>query len=289
MPDRPFPDVPGVTHRHVQAGDVKLHVAEAGEGPPVVLVHGWPQHWYAWRKVIPILAKDHHVVAMDLRGFGWSEAPPSAYTKEEMAADIVALLGALDLGPVRLAGHDWGGFAGFLAALHAPDRLTGYAGFSILHPWTNVPLTPRTLSRAFYQLILAPPGLGRLVQSKTGFVELAFKKSGEDGVRTPAEREEFVAAFREPARAEAASRVYRTFLTKERAALSKGAYDGQRFAIPVRLVAGTEDPVIGEPVLAGFEGHGDDAVVERMPGGHWLPEQHPEAVAERIAALPGPS
>jgi hypothetical protein len=62
-----FPSVPGVEHRFVQAGDVRLHVAEAGAGDPVVLVHGWPQHWYCWRHVVPRLANDHRVVCPDLR------------------------------------------------------------------------------------------------------------------------------------------------------------------------------------------------------------------------------
>lgn len=272
----------------VRAGDVNLHVAEAGQGEPVVLLHGWPQHWYAWRKVIPLLSDRFHVVAADLRGFGWSDAPRSTYAKEELAGDVVALLDALDLGPVRLAGHDWGGFVGFLATLRAPEKVSGYAGFSILHPWSRVPMTPRTAIRGAYQMVLAPPGVGAFVQRRTPFLKAVFGRGGEEGIRTPAERDEFIAAFSEPARAEAASRVYRTFVTKERAAVSGGAYAEQRLAVPARLIAGSEDPVIAETLTAGFEAHGDDLAVERIPGGHWLPEQAPEAVAERIARIQGP-
>lgn len=273
----------------VRAGDVNLHVAEAGRGEPIVLLHGWPQHWYVWRKVIPLLSDRFHVVALDLRGFGWSDAPRSTYAKEELAGDVVAALDTLDLGPVRLAGHDWGGFVGFLATLRAPEKITGYAGFSILHPWSSVPMTPKTAVRGAYQMLLAPPGLGAFMQRRTPFLNAVFNRGGEEGIRTPAERDEFIAAFKEPARAEAASRVYRTFVTKERAAVSGGAYAGQRLAVPARLIAGTEDPVIGETLTAGFEEHGDDLTVERIPGGHWLPEQSPDAVAERIAGLPGPA
>ena len=70
-----LPDVPGVRHLLVEVEGVRLHVAEAGEGDPVVLQHGWPEHWYAWRHVIPKLARTRRVIAPDLRGFGWSEAP----------------------------------------------------------------------------------------------------------------------------------------------------------------------------------------------------------------------
>ncbi len=287
MRERPFPELPGVTHRMVPAGEVELHVAEAGEGEPVVLLHGWPQHWYMWRKVIPLLADRFRVHAVDLRGFGWSDAPASSYEKEELASDVIALLRALGAGPVRLAGHDWGGFVGFLATLRAPELVSGYAAFSILHPWSRTRLTPRTLARASYQLVMAAPGLGSLAQRRTGFLSAVLSHGGEEGIRSRAERESFVAPFREPARAEAASRVYRSFLLKERAALP-AAYAGARLAVPARLTAGTEDPVITAALLTGFEAHGAELAAERIPGGHWLPEQHPAAVAERIAALPGP-
>ncbi len=69
------PEIDGVTHRYVDVPGVRLHVAEAGEGPPILLLHGWPQHWWVWRKVIPALAENHRVICPDLRGFGWSEAP----------------------------------------------------------------------------------------------------------------------------------------------------------------------------------------------------------------------
>ena len=72
------PGLPGVTHRYVDAAGLRVHVAEAGDpdAPPVVLLHGWPQHWWMWRKVIPLLAGDHRVMCPDLRGHGWTDAPP---------------------------------------------------------------------------------------------------------------------------------------------------------------------------------------------------------------------
>ena len=98
MPVRPFPEVDGVAvaHRDVVLPDgTRLHVAEAGDGPPLVLVHGWPQHWWAWRRLLPALAQERRVLCPDLRGLGWSDAPPGAYAKEGWAADLVALLDAL--------------------------------------------------------------------------------------------------------------------------------------------------------------------------------------------------
>ncbi|HEX5375339.1 MAG TPA: alpha/beta fold hydrolase, partial [Solirubrobacterales bacterium] len=86
-----LPVVEGVTHRWVEARGLRFHVAEAGSGDdPVLLLHGWPQHWYEWRELMPALADRHRVVAMDLRGFGWSDAPRRGYEKENLASDVLA-------------------------------------------------------------------------------------------------------------------------------------------------------------------------------------------------------
>jgi pimeloyl-ACP methyl ester carboxylesterase len=118
-----MPSVPGVTHRFVDANGVTLHVAEAGSGPPLLLLHGWPQHWWCWRLLIPRLAESYRVIAPDLRGFGWSGAPRGSYAKSTFAADVLALLDIEGLDRVRLVGHDWGGYTSFLLALEHPERV----------------------------------------------------------------------------------------------------------------------------------------------------------------------
>src|SRR5947209_6165719 len=159
-----LPDLPGVEHREVLAGGVRLHVAEAGSGPPLVLLHGWPQHWWCWRHLIPSLAGANRVLAPDLRGWGWSDAPPGAYEKETFAADIVALLDAEGLDRVRLIAHDWGGFASFLLALRHPERVERMVVLDIAPPWTGI-RGVRGLAAlpalAAYQLVVGMPGLGR--------------------------------------------------------------------------------------------------------------------------------
>ena len=87
-----------------------LHYVSAGTGDPVVLLHGWPQTWYMWRKVIPTLAERYRVIAPDMRGLGQSSRPAEGYDKKTIAADIVELVhDHLGLGPVYLVGHEWGG------------------------------------------------------------------------------------------------------------------------------------------------------------------------------------
>src|SRR4051794_19521999 len=115
-----LPDAEGVAHHRIQAGGLGWHVAEAGSGPPLVLLHGWPQHWWMWRRVLPALAARFRVVVPDLPGQGWTDAPPGAYAKEALATQVLALLDALGLDHVRLVGHDWGGYVAWLLALRAP-------------------------------------------------------------------------------------------------------------------------------------------------------------------------
>ena len=115
-----------------------MHVAQAGppDAPPLVLQHGWPQHWAAWRDVIPLLADDYRLLMPDLRGFGWSGQPADDdFRKQRLADDGLALLDALGIERAGWVGHDWGGWTGFLIAERAPERLTGFLALNIVQPW----------------------------------------------------------------------------------------------------------------------------------------------------------
>src|SRR5437762_1306670 len=110
---QPMPELPGVEHRFVDLDGLRIHIADAGEGDPLVLLHGWPQNWWSWHRLIPPLAERYRVIALDTRGSGWSDAPNGGYDKETMAADVVGVLDQLGLDRVRMIGHDVGGYLGF--------------------------------------------------------------------------------------------------------------------------------------------------------------------------------
>jgi pimeloyl-ACP methyl ester carboxylesterase len=291
MPGSP-PDLDGVSHRYVDAAGTRFHVAEAGEGPPVVLLHGWPQHWWIWRKVIPALAEDRRVICPDLRGFGWSEAPRGRYEVQGFADDALALLDALELDQVELIGHDWGGYAGFLLCLTAPERVRHYLGLGIVHPWFEPPKpSPAALQRTAYQFILATPGLGSgVLRFAPGFVRLVLTKGAHPDMRwTREELDCFAESVRSPDHARASSQVYRSFLLRELPRLKKGHYRSQRLTVPTRVLAGVADPVIRADILAGFEPYADDMGVEIVEGcGHFVAEEKPELVVERARELFGP-
>jgi pimeloyl-ACP methyl ester carboxylesterase len=290
MQQSPPPELDGVSHRYVEVRGARLHVAEAGEGPPLVALHGWPQHWWIWRKVIPTLAQERRVICPDLRGFGWSEAPPGRYEMNELADDVLGLLDELGLGEIELIGHDWGGYAGFLLCLKAPERVRHYLALGIVHPFFKPPKpSPAALKRTAYQFVLATPGLGPGVLRRTGLVGLALQRGSHPDMRwTDEEIECFAQSFHPRDHARASSNVYRSFLLRELPKLKKGHYRSQRLTVPTRILAGEADPVIRGDILAGYEPYADDMTVEILERcGHFVAEERPEIVIERARELFG--
>ncbi len=281
-----------MTHRYVEVNGTRLHVAEAGEGPAVLMLHGWPQHWWIWRKVIPALAEERRVICPDLRGFGWSEAPNGSYEIQGLADDIIALLDELDLEQVELVGHDWGGYAGFLLCLEAPERFRHYLALGIVHPWFEPPNpSPRALQRAAYQFLLASPGLGEgVLRFLPGFVRLVLRRGAHPDMRWSEEELDcYAKSFQSHDHASASSHVYRSFLTKELPRLRKGHYRSQRLTVPTRILAGEADPVIRGDILGGYEPYADEMSVEIVERcGHFVAEERPDVVIERAQELFGP-
>jgi pimeloyl-ACP methyl ester carboxylesterase len=285
------PAVPGVTHRDVHVNGVRLHVAEAGSGPALVLLHGWPQHWWAWRRLIPRLAERHRVLAPDLRGWGWSDAPPGDYAKATFAADVLALLDAEGLDRAAVIGHDWGGFAGFLLALERPARVERLVALDITPPWPRRPPSVRQLATPLllsYQALVATPGLGPATMSSgTRFVGTIIRAASGPRARWPDEElDVYAETLREPARAEASSRCYRTFLTRELPALARGGDRSGELEVPTLLVMGAASPLcrVLDPRPS------RNLRVEAIPGaGHFLPEEAPDellALVEPFLAAP---
>jgi pimeloyl-ACP methyl ester carboxylesterase len=285
MSARPQPPVPGVSHRDVDLGDVRIHVAGAGEGPPLLLLHGWPQHWWCWRRLIPRLAERHRVLAPDLRGWGWSSAPPGDYAKATFARDMVALLDAEGIDRVSVMGHDWGGYTAFLLALDHSDRVERLVALDIAPPWPGRP-RPRHVALplfASYQVLVGTPVVGPAVMtSGRRFVRTAIRAgSGPDAQWRDDELDVYADALRERPRAEASSACYRTFLTREMPAALRRGDRSEELTVPSLLLMGEASAL--RRVLDPRPG--PNLRVESIPrAGHFLPEEAPDAVLEH--ALP---
>ncbi|MFT3865322.1 MAG: alpha/beta hydrolase [Solirubrobacterales bacterium] len=283
------PAVDGVRHRWVEARGLRFHLAEAGEGDDVVLcLHGWPQHWYEYRFLLPRLAAaGHRTIAMDLRGFGWSEAPRAGYEKENLATDVLAVLDALGLERVKLVGHDWGGWIGYLLCLRAPARFERYLALNILTPWLNLREVVPQAWRFSYQLLVAAPFLGYRLHTSGTFVPRLLM--GASVVRDNFDAETlriFADNLAEPDRARACVQMYRVFQLHEQPELMRGRYARRRLTVPTLHVHGADDAALRPRMLAGYQRHADDMRVELVSGcGHFIVDELPDLVADRATAF----
>ena len=277
--------VPELTDRYLNANGVRLHVAEAGtSGPPVLLLHGYPQHAYAWRHVIAHLAADHHVYALDLRGAGQSDAPRRSYDTAALAADVLAVLDRLGLRTVTLAGHEWGGWLAFHLALAAPGRFTGLVAVNAPHPWLpHRKLLPQ-MWRFWYTALLEYPLLGAWVIRHTGVLRWLLRR-GRPELPEP-DVEVFARIAREPARARAGQQLHWQLVLRDIPRRVLGGYRHQHLAVPTVLLAGERDFALSPGSLTGAGHHADELVIRVFDGaGHYLPEERSGSVAAAIREM----
>jgi pimeloyl-ACP methyl ester carboxylesterase len=265
-----------------------MHVAEAGEGPPLVMLHGWPQHWWMWRDLIGPLSETHHVICPDLRGFGWTAAPPTGYDPEVFARDVIALLKALGIDePVDLVGHDWGGWTGHILCLRHPRHIRRFLALNIYHPFVRA--SPRALAAAWrfwYQWVLALPGIGSRLIRGAASVPILRWVGATQAPWSADETELYVAQFAEPERAAATSRLYRHSVLQLGPKVARGEYRRLRTSTQGLMLFGTADHVQDARLMPGFEPYAPNMRLELLPAvGHFIVEERPELVLERAREL----
>jgi pimeloyl-ACP methyl ester carboxylesterase len=287
-----LPQVAGVEHREVSVRGLRIHLAMAGSpaGPPVVLQHGWPQHWYEWRHLIgPLADAGYRVIAPDFRGFGWSEYPPDEdFRKETLVDDLIALCDVLGHGRISLVGHDWGGWVGWLLCLRRPELVERAVLLSAPPPFPPDRIDPAALGRVgrlAYQLPIAAPVPHA---AKVAW----FQQMGKVlGGRPPDEVEVYAETLMQRSQVRASTLLYRQFLTKEVPALLARRYAGQRLSVPVRFLVGSEDRLFYEELVDEPIPHADaDYQGEVLLGiGHFMADEAPDLLRERVLGFLGAS
>ncbi|MEQ3550491.1 alpha/beta hydrolase [Pseudonocardia nematodicida] len=273
------------TSHTVDADGTAIHCVSGGTGPPVLLVHGFPQDWYEWRHVMPRLARGHTVHAVDLRGVGGSDAPADGYDAVRLGGDLAELVETLGIGPVHVVGHDIGGWAAYALTRLRPDLVSSALILEVLFPGLDVPDSPvpgvPLWHGEFHQVPHLPETLvaGREEAYFRYFLDIG---TAVPGVVTDDEIAHYASAYGEPARLHAAFEMYR--------AIPKNARffrDGcDPVDVPLLLAGGEQcfGPLM--PALARHltAAHGWSSVTDVVvPGGrHYLPEELPDAVAELI-------
>lgn len=280
-----------------EVNDVRIHYAHAGEGPLIVFVHGYPRHWYLWRNQLSEFSRDHHAVALDLRGYNLSSKPQGDqnYSVRHNVEDIRALADQLRYDRFTLVGHDIGGAAAFALALHYPERLERIVAMSIPHPakleWgMREDENYRQVARYLHGLQSpnAPVKLAAndFAELRPGCLDLPFLDH-ED-------RQAYIEAWSQPGAMEA------MLAADRREGFNAGWGEGQlprgnyvtgvrthKVTVPTLLMY-TEDDFINPGSL--FEGTDEwvaDLTMKTFPGTHWMPEESPEIVNREIREFIG--
>jgi pimeloyl-ACP methyl ester carboxylesterase len=283
-----MPEVASVTHQYVETGRLRIHVAEAGSGPPLLMLHGWPQHWYAWRELIPLLAGSRRLICPDLRGFGWTDARPDGYRTTDLAEDMVTLLDALNLGQVDVLGHGEGGRVGFELCLSQPGRVRRLMTLAAMHPYPSVRLFAPHAWRYWWTPLVETSQLGRRVVRHLPAVARGVLRASvaNRAALTDAVIEEFVAAAAEPTRARASERLMHEFAYHEMIPVLFGSNRSRRLRTPVLMLNGERDFFIPPRTLGGSAPYSDNLRVQVVPGaGRLLAEECPTTVAAAAHAF----
>jgi pimeloyl-ACP methyl ester carboxylesterase len=271
--------------RIVEAGGLRQHVVIGGDGPPLLLVHGWPESWYAWRYVMPALAEDHTVVAVDQRGMGLTGKPEDGYDAGTVAEDLVALMDALGFERFGVIGHDTGVVISYALAADHPDRVDRLVVAEIPGPPGVSPspplFVPGPLNDRLWHIPFNRAGriAEQLVEGRED-IFFGYEFAVQGGPALPPEViEYYVANFSDPTSLRGGFGFYRDW----DATLAQNAERVARpLQMPVLAVGGAES--WGEHVAEGMRATASDVQAAVIAGaGHWVAEQAPEELLEVLA------
>jgi pimeloyl-ACP methyl ester carboxylesterase len=277
-------------HHTAQVNGTRLHYVTAGEGPPVMLLHGWPQTWYEWRHVIDLLAGEYQVVAPDLRGFGYSAKPSAGYDADTMAADLAALADHLGLRDVTVLGHDWGAVFAYVYAAKTPSQVRSLGIVEMALPGVGVmeqAMAPQPQGNFLWHMgFQSVPDLPELLIAgkEKPYLRWFFEHFAYDpGAITAADLDVYTDAITQVGALRAGLAVYQDFFTTadQVAALAKTPLE-----IPVRAYGG--EACLGGATLASVLAvapAAEGGVIERC--GHWAGEERPDVVASIVRDLAG--
>jgi pimeloyl-ACP methyl ester carboxylesterase len=276
--------VPGVTHHLADVNGTTLHYVSAGNGgTPLLLVHGWPETWWAFRKLIPPLADTHRVIAVDLRGFGDSSNTEGDYTEATFAEDLHQLVQHLDLGPVHLLCQDISGGTGFrFAASHPADVLsftgieTTLAGFGL------EALADVNHGGSWHVGFLGAPGIPDMLlpgHERQFIAEWAYPMmTGVQGSVTEADFDEFIRSYARPHGWRGTAGLYQALFSDD--GQTKALAQAHPLTVPVLSVDAVNAPFTEQTLRQVAAG---EVTAVRLAGvGHLVAQEAPQALAEAL-------
>lgn len=280
---------PGCEEGYLTANGTRLHFVTAGQGPLVLLLHGFPQFWYAWRRQLPVLAQRFRAVALDLRGYNFSDKPAHGYDIVTLSEDVRAAIKALGEREAALVGHDWGGLVAWATAIRAPESVSRLAILNAPHPAValhhsrSLDQMRRSRYIAFFQL----RGIAERAVAARDYdaIRRVFRVDDPSGAwLSDTDIERYVVALSRPGALEAALAYYRA-LPRPNSYFTLSPMRVLR--MPTLALWGELDRALGPYLLDGLDRWVSDLRVRRFPTAtHWLNEQEPEQVnAELLGFL----
>lgn len=260
-------------HHFLTVHGVRFHYVTAGIGPPVVLLHGFPETWYSWRKQIPALTMRFRVIAVDLKGFGESGKPQSDYHLPTVTRELVDLFQAIDLDRPNIVGHDWGGVIAFDIARSYSERVNRLVV-------VNAPLHRIDPLRSWYVYLFQIPALPEAIFDRAGDVLIErgiLNAARVKNAFSPEDLRVYQEAFHRPGAYAAALAYYRA-LKREALPQNRRRYF-TKIAVPTLVVWGEEDPVLPISLTADMHRIIPNIRLKFVPdAGHFVHEEQPEAV-----------
>jgi len=274
-------------HEYADLGEVRLHYVTAGQGPAVVLIHGWPQTWYMWRGIMPALAARYRVIAPDLRGLGDSSRPVGGYDKKTLAGDIWRLAHDV-LGEQRLyvIGHDWGGPVAYALAAQHRDAVRRMAIFDVPVPGDG---TPVMFSNRWHHGLHWELDFPEALTAGREDVYLGFFYrtwgARPDAISDEAQRE-YLRTYRQPGAMRAGFNLYRA--TPQDIADNEAFRAEGKLAMPVLVYGGTQGRGRGAAAMESWQRVALDVRGGVVDGcGHWIPEERPEWAVQQLLTFFG--
>ncbi len=269
-------------HRDIITNGIRMHYVTQGEGPLVVLLHGFPEFWYSWRHQIPFLAEHGYmVVAPDLRGYNDTDKPRKGYDVPTLLRDIVGLIKGLGREKAIIVGHDWGGILAWEFAIRYPEMTERLVAMNAPHPaaMRREFRTLKQLRKSSYMFFFQLPWLPEYVLLRNHANEVGRTLRGNAGQKSVFSREEtaiYQQAMSKPGAATASLNYYRQIFRRPPSpSTGKNPY----VRVPTLLIWGEQDRALGIELTIGLEQWVDHLEIRRIPdSGHWVQQEQPEKV-----------
>lgn len=268
-------------HQYAQINGIRMHYVTAGHGPPVIMLHGFPEFWYAWRRQIPALAEDYWVIVPDQRGYAETAKPGWGYEVDVLVRDVIELIELSGAGKARIVGHDWGGVIAWALAIAYPHRVEQLAILNAPHPAIFRTALRRNLRQALKSLYMGfflLPWLPEALLSANDYALLARalrRTANNPQVFSEEDLESYKDAISIPGALTAALNWYRA------AGRGRGLLSGTGLKVqaPTLLIWGEQDAFLDADLLHGTERFVPDLCIKRLPAcSHWVHHEAPDQV-----------